>query len=125
MVIRHNRLLGVLAVIGVLVNFPGCKKQTINQPSEQEIMNATRHLDGSYNFEYRQGYFQGMQEAYTEIRNNKITKYIYGKVNLEDIDKDTVLPLKVIAGCIVSDLIVGRADGHYYIIHKFLKGEIR
>ena len=66
-----------------------------------------------------------MQEAYTEIKNNKITRYVYGKENWDDIDKETGIPIKVIGGCIVPDSIMGRVEGRNYIILKYLNHEIR
>jgi hypothetical protein len=66
-----------------------------------------------------------MQEAYTEIRENKMTIYMWGKGAWGPIDKETGLPIRVVGGCVAYDEVVGRVDGHNYIIHKFLKGEIR
>lgn len=92
---------------------------------DDEVQRATNHLDSTYSIEYRKAYYQGMQQAYTEIRNKKITRYVYGKGNWGDIDKETGVVIKVIAGCIVSDSIVGLADGHNYIILKYLNHEIK
>lgn len=92
---------------------------------DDEVLRATSHLDSTFNTIYRKSYYQGMQEAYTEIKNNKITRYVYGKGNWGDIDKETGVLIKIIAGCIVSDSIIGRADGHNYIILKYLKHEIK
>jgi hypothetical protein len=90
-----------------------------------EIYRVTSHLDSTFSIEYREAYYQGMQEAYNEIKNNKLTRYVYGKGNWTDIDPETGVVIKVIAGCVVSDSIVGRADGHNYIILKYLKHEIK
>ncbi len=90
-----------------------------------EEMRATSHLEPDISIVYRKAYYRGMQEAYTEIKSNKITRYVLGEGDWGDIDKETGVPIKVIAGCIVSDSIIGRADGHNYIIRKYLKHEIR
>jgi len=93
--------------------------------TDTEVEQATSHLDAVLGNEYRQAYYQGMQEAYNEIKNNKLTRYVYGKGNWGDVDQETGVVIKVIAGCVVSDSIVGRADGHNYIISKYLKHEIK
>lgn len=90
-----------------------------------EMMRATRHLNPNTNKTYRKAYYQGMHEAYQEIRENKITIYMWGKGGWGPIDKETGLPIRVVGGCVAYPEIIGRADGHNYIIHKFLKGEIR
>lgn len=90
-----------------------------------EEMRATNHLEPDISIGYRKAYYQGMQEAYTEIKNNKITRYVYGKGNWGATDKETGIPIKVIAGCIVPDSILVRVKGHNYIILKYLNHEIR
>ncbi len=92
---------------------------------DDEVVRATSHIDATSSYEYRRNYYQGMQEAYNEIKNKRLTRYVYGKGNWGDKDKETGVTIKVIAGCIVSDSITGLADGHNYIILKYLKHEIR
>lgn len=92
---------------------------------DDEIQRATSHVDAVSSYEYRRNYYQGMQEAYNEIKNDKLTRYVYGKGNWGDKDKTTGVTIKVIAGCIVSDSIIGLADGHNYIIMKYLNNEIK
>jgi hypothetical protein len=93
--------------------------------NSDEIMRMTRHLDPNTPRAYRKTYYQGMQEAYTEIRDNKMTIYIWGKGGQKPIDKETGLPTFIIGSSMTSDKITGRGNGHNYIIHKYLKGEIR
>lgn len=90
-----------------------------------ELMRATRHLNPNTNKKYRKAYYRGMHEAYQEIKDNKLTIYVWGEGLIERIDKETGLPIKIISKSGVKEEIVGRADGHNYVIHKFLKGEIR
>lgn len=65
---------------------------------------------------YRDGYNQGISEAKTEIASNTPTFYMSGTHPVplpKDLkDEQTGLPIKFIAGCIVSDADMGRQDGH-------------
>lgn len=125
MVTGRNSYINIIIVLFVLLATATCNKFSKHYSLDKEIYHATSHLESDVSIVYRNSYFQGMQEAYDEIKNNKITRYVYGKANWGDIDKETGIPIKVIAGCIVSDSIIGRADGHNYIIRKYLKHEIR
>jgi hypothetical protein len=66
--------------------------------------------------EYRKAYAAGIEEANAEIEADSMTIYTYGFGSImpdrKDIDQNTGLPCKHIAGCLVTDEILGRADGH-------------
>ncbi len=74
--------------------------------------------------EYRKGYAQGVAEATSEISSNTLTIYMYGTHPVPtptDLNDDqTGLPIKFIAGCIVSDNDMGRAEGHNMTIREHL-----
>ena len=65
---------------------------------------------------YRAGYEQGAKEAHAEIAGNTLTWYASGTHAVpipEDLrDEETGLPVKFIAGCILTDADMGRQDGH-------------
>lgn len=75
--------------------------------------------------EYRNAYAEGVVEAKSEISSNAPTLYVVGKGNgpLSSVkaDKETGLPLKRIAGCLVGDADKGRQDGHNQTILEHLK----
>jgi hypothetical protein len=58
-------------------------------------------------------YKTGVAEAEKELQEGNATLYAYG--TLEDpefLDRETGLPYKVIAGCLVNEEIGARAAGH-------------
>jgi len=75
--------------------------------------------------EYRQGYAEGVKEARQEIANKTMTLYMSGThpVPIPESFKDaeTGLPVKFIAGCIVTDKDTGRLEGHNKIILEHIK----
>lgn len=88
---------------------------------DEEIILVTSHLDSlQVSMEYRRGYYQGMQEAFRELERGEFVLYGYG-LKILSPDPETGLPIKGIAGCVVTDFIRGRADGHNYIIKKHLE----
>ncbi len=63
--------------------------------------------------EYRRGYEAGAAQAEQEFANDAATIYVYGLLSSgEKLDRETGLLETEIAGCIVSDFILGRTDGH-------------
>jgi hypothetical protein len=67
------------------------------------------------------GYLEGQCEARREIAEDRMTVYVYGDVYRGmSSDKDTGLPQKAIAGCIVNKRLIGRAKGHNRLIRKHL-----
>ena len=75
--------------------------------------------------EFRKSYEQGVAEAQAEISSNALTLYASGThpvpVPKELKDDETGLPIKFIAGCIVSDADMGRQDGHNRTVQAHLK----
>ena len=125
MVTGRNSYIKIIIVLFALLATATCNKFSKHYSLDKEIYQVTSHLESDVSIVYRKAYFQGMQEAYDEIKNNNITRYVYGKGNWGEVDKETGIPIKVIAGCIVSDSVFGRTEGHNYIILKYLKHEIR
>jgi hypothetical protein len=63
--------------------------------------------------EYQDGYRKGRDEADAEIRQGRATLYTFGlRRDFSNLDRETGLPREPIAGCVIDDGIVGRADGH-------------
>jgi hypothetical protein len=66
--------------------------------------------------EYQEGYAAGVKEAKQEMANKTMTLYRYGThpvpvpKNLKDAE--TGLPVKFIAGCLVTNKDTGRLKGH-------------
>jgi hypothetical protein len=77
--------------------------------------------------EYRKAYAQGVIEAEAEISANSPTIYASGThavpvpENLKD--DETGLPVKYIAGCILTDSEMGRQDGHNKTVLEHIKKE--
>jgi hypothetical protein len=72
--------------------------------------------------EFRNGYKQGVAEAEKELKEGRPTLYLSGlQMSLEHLDKETGLPYRVIAGCVVDDGIVGREQGHDETIREHIK----
>ena len=71
---------------------------------------------------YRDGYKQGVAEAERELKEGHPTLYASGlRLSLENLDKDTGLPFRFIAGCVIDDQIVGREQGHDAKIREHIK----
>ena len=75
--------------------------------------------------EFRKGYAQGVAEAKSAISSNTLTIYMYGTHPVptpKDLkDDETGLPITFIAGCIVSDNDMGRAEGYNTTIREYLR----
>ena len=62
---------------------------------------------------YGSGYRIGVAEAEQQLDARQATIYVYGLRDLgEFLDRRTGLPLQPIAGCVVDNTILGRANGH-------------
>ena len=71
---------------------------------------------------YKEAFASGRAEADKEIAAGAPTIFQYGLVTaLSSLDKETGVPYKPIAGCLVSDEILGRAAGHNERILELLK----
>ena len=83
------------------------------------------HAEKKESSAYKRGYKQGSIEAKEEIETDKMTVYVYGlrvgSPDGKDVHQETGLPCKAIAGCIVSDEILGRAAGHNRVIFSHVK----
>ena len=69
------------------------------------------------------GYLEGRFEARQEIRRDNMTIYVYGDMSRAMLlapDKDTGLPKKGIAGCLLDRRLIGRAKGHNTLIRKHI-----
>ena len=73
--------------------------------------------------EYQQGYRAGRTEAEAEWAAGTPSYYITGDGSyglIGELDPETGLPCKPIAGCIVDDHIWGREEGHNRRIRELL-----
>ena len=76
---------------------------------------VTNHRD------YKEAYRTGVAEADKRLKAGKATLYIYGlRTSLEFLDRETGIPLEPIAGCVVDNAILGRADGNNNRIKEFI-----
>jgi hypothetical protein len=80
-------------------------------------------VDGIENTQrYRAAYAEGRREASRELREGRPTVYTCGlRMALENLDRETGLPYRAIAGCIIDDEIIGRARGHNERIAEHIK----
>ena len=71
--------------------------------------------------EYREGYAIGAQEAALEIAADTPTIYAFGLISGRftegEMQNAEGIPYQAIAGCVVDDGILGRADGHNHAYH--------
>jgi hypothetical protein len=82
----------------------------------QAVSEPTRRLT------YRAAYEAGRKEADAELAAGQATIYRYGWVRItEEMDRETGLPFRTIAGCVVDDEIIGRHDGHNARITESVK----
>jgi len=66
-------------------------------------------------------YRQGVMEANAELERGVATLYTYGlRRDLSLFDRTTGLPLLAIAGCMVDDHTVRRAQGHNDTINRYI-----
>jgi hypothetical protein len=93
-------------------------------PVKETPISPETHFQKEQSPAYKMGYAQGMKEAQEEINKNHLTIYTFGLRRIpedrKDVDKETGLPYKDIAGCIVNDYILGRAAGHDDVIRNHL-----
>jgi hypothetical protein len=62
---------------------------------------------------YGKGFRIGVAEAVQQLEARQTTIYVYGLRDLgEFLDRRTGLPLEPIAGCVVDNTSLGRANGH-------------
>jgi hypothetical protein len=72
--------------------------------------------------DFRRGYELGRREADAQISSGAVTIYSYGLVmSLSNFDPETGLPFQPIAGCVVDDRILGRAQGHNERVLQYVK----
>ncbi|HWE35698.1 MAG TPA: hypothetical protein VG406_03935 [Isosphaeraceae bacterium] len=72
---------------------------------------------------YKEAYSQGRKEAEAEWKGVSANIYTYGPRNLsrEDLDEETGLPYRAIAGFVVDEEIEGLADGHNGRIRELIR----
>jgi hypothetical protein len=64
-------------------------------------------------------YLEGRAEAEEQLRRNEAVLYVHGmRAPGNNLDRETGLPKVQIAGCVVDDSILGRADGHNDLIRE-------
>lgn len=72
--------------------------------------------------EFSEGYAKGVEEALTEIREQRISWYTYGlRMYGGNIDEETGLPITAIAGCKVNSGVIGRASAHDSTIAAYIE----
>jgi hypothetical protein len=72
--------------------------------------------------DYIRGYATGAAEAEKDLKGGAAAFCIYGtRESPEFLDRETGLPRQVIAGCVVSNTIIGRAAGYNDRVKKFIK----
>lgn len=85
-------------------------------------MSAVAMLGDDRSTQFRKGYEQGRREADAQIASGVVTIYAYGlRMPLSNFDPDTGLPFQAIAGCVVDDQILGRAQGHNERVLQYVK----
>jgi hypothetical protein len=72
--------------------------------------------------DYISGYVRGCTEADLQIAKSEATIYTYGlRAGLDNLDRETGLPVEAIAGCVVDETTEGRAAGHNARIQRYIK----
>jgi hypothetical protein len=71
--------------------------------------------------DYREGYQQGKREAQSDMSSGKVYVYVYGYRNhLHNVDPDSGMICKAIAGCLVDNRTMGRANGYNDTVASWL-----
>lgn len=92
-----------------------------NKPSQPPQLAGSAEAVETLSPEYRRGYDEGIAQAESEFAHDAATVYVYGLgPRGQTLDLETGLNETAIAGCIVSDFILGRADGHNKRIRELI-----
>ena len=71
---------------------------------------------------FQAAFQQGVAEAEKELAEGRATAYTFGLgMALDNLDCETGLPYKAIAGCVIDESILGRTEGHASRIRQAFK----